>query len=242
MRNETHKNKGDTTMIFLNQVQNFQNQVHSNAATIEVLQAQIEQLREENLRLETHLQALGTAEAAAQSAIEQMRIAIQLVNAIDPSQLEVLHTEVENLFQPVQEFRLLEASSDDDTDPDNDPDSTPPAPTTPTPVDDIIEHKATPRSPATATIDSLIEETATIDSLIEETATIDSLIEETVLADWSLLELGKLSAKEIRKIANQVGLQWRNAQGKIIDKDTLVERLTLLKTNGTVPTEFLKTA
>jgi hypothetical protein len=81
-------------MLFTTKINDVQSAIESRLDLISSLEAQIEALRQENLEQQQFLQALGSAEAAAESALTQVQTAIAMVNAVDPEQLETFKNAV----------------------------------------------------------------------------------------------------------------------------------------------------
>jgi hypothetical protein len=85
-------------MLFTTKINDVQSAIESRLDLISSLEAQIEALRQENLEQQQFLQALGSAEAAAESALTQVQTAIAMVNAVDPEQLETFKNAVLSAF------------------------------------------------------------------------------------------------------------------------------------------------
>lgn len=85
-------------MLFQNKINQLNATVSNINNTIEDLSRQIEQLREQKLALETHLQELGSAENAAESALVQVQTAINMIEAISPDQLVEFKAAIDSLF------------------------------------------------------------------------------------------------------------------------------------------------
>ena len=81
-------------MLFTAKIDQVQTAIESRLDLIASLEAQIEALRQENLEQQQFLQALGSAEAAAESALTQVQTAIAMVNTVDPDQLETFKNAV----------------------------------------------------------------------------------------------------------------------------------------------------
>lgn len=75
-------------MLFTNKINQVQVAIEDRLDLIVQLENQIEALRQENLEQQQFLQALGSAENAAESALTQVQTAIAMINAVDPDQLE----------------------------------------------------------------------------------------------------------------------------------------------------------
>jgi TolA-binding protein len=182
-------------MIFNTQVTTVQNQVNSNADTIEQLQNQIEMLRQQNLELQSHLQALGTAESAAESAVAQLQTAISLIKAIDPSQLRVLKEVVDGLFeiQGQEDVKLI-------AEVDEEPTVTEPKPTPNTPT---IEVKS--ETPTNGSISKLIK------NLYEESNDSDSV------------SYNNLSYAQLKELCAQRGLETFNGKRRMSRVDLIAQ-------------------
>ena len=93
------------------------NEVNATIANIsheiEDLQARIEALRIEKLELEQYQQQLGSAENASESAIEQVRTALAMINAISPDEKATFKDALISLFNDDADIPLL-ASADPD--------------------------------------------------------------------------------------------------------------------------------
>jgi hypothetical protein len=85
-------------MLFQNKINQLNATVSTINATIEDLSRQIEALREQKLALETHLQELGSAENAAESALVQVQTAISMIQAISPDQIVTFKDAITALF------------------------------------------------------------------------------------------------------------------------------------------------
>jgi chromosome segregation ATPase len=85
-------------MLFQNKINQLNTKVSEINATIEDLSRQIEALREQKLALETHLQELGSAENAAESALVQVQTAISMIQAISPDQIATFKDAITALF------------------------------------------------------------------------------------------------------------------------------------------------
>jgi leucyl aminopeptidase (aminopeptidase T) len=85
-------------MLFNATITKLQNTCQNIEGQIEDLQRQIEILREQKLALESHLQQLGSAEAAAESAIEQTRTAINIISAVSEAELITFKEAIDSLF------------------------------------------------------------------------------------------------------------------------------------------------
>lgn len=85
-------------MLFNTKIQEIQSQVSANSQEIEVLLLRVEELRAQNLAMENHLQQLGSAENAAESAIEQIKTALMMINAISPTEVMTFKGAIDSLF------------------------------------------------------------------------------------------------------------------------------------------------
>jgi ABC-type transporter Mla subunit MlaD len=121
-------------MLFQNKINQLNATVSNINNTIEDLSRQIEQLREQKLALETHLQELGSAENAAESALVQVQTAINMIEAISPDQLVEFKAAIDSLFNanipalpsaepeaptPTEETIIVEPSLEEYVDGDN---------------------------------------------------------------------------------------------------------------------------
>ena len=85
-------------MLFNAKINEIQSQVYGNSLEIEVLLLRVEELRAQNLAMENHLQQLGSAENAAESAIEQCKTALMMINAISASEVMTFKGAIDSLF------------------------------------------------------------------------------------------------------------------------------------------------
>lgn len=92
-------------MLFNARINEIQSQVSSNAVEIDALLLRVEQLRNENLARSSHLQQLGSAESAAESAIEQIKTALMMIELISPAEVATFKGAIDKLFE--KEFPLL---------------------------------------------------------------------------------------------------------------------------------------
>lgn len=104
-------------MLFNTKIQEIQSQVSANSQEIEVLLLRVEELRAQNLAMENHLQQLGSAENASESAIEQVRTALAMIKAISPDEVGTLKDALISLFTDDADIPLL-ASADPDPEPE----------------------------------------------------------------------------------------------------------------------------
>ena len=86
-------------MLFSTKIQEIQSQVSANSLEIEALLFRVEELRAQNLAMENHLQQLGSAENAAESAIEQIKTALLMINAISPDEVQTFKGAIDSLFE-----------------------------------------------------------------------------------------------------------------------------------------------
>lgn len=101
-------------MLFNQEINNIDNQLQGYGDRIEELEAQLKLLRTEKGQLEEHKQKLLTAEQAAESALEQVRIAVSLVSTVDTNQVEIFHDAVDNIFTTFNSAPQLEAVVDEE--------------------------------------------------------------------------------------------------------------------------------
>lgn len=85
-------------MLFNAKINEIQSQVSANSLEIEALLLRVEELRAQNLAMENHLQQLGSAENAAESAIEQIKTALMMINAISPAEVQTFKGAIDSLF------------------------------------------------------------------------------------------------------------------------------------------------
>ena len=85
-------------MLFNARINEIQAQVSNNVTEIDAMMLRIEALRVENLALESHLQQLGSAESAAESAIEQIRTALLMIDSISPAEVATFKEAIDELF------------------------------------------------------------------------------------------------------------------------------------------------
>jgi hypothetical protein len=107
-------------MLFNATITRLQNTCQNIEVQIEDLQRQIEMLREQKLALESHLQQLGSAEAAAESAIEQTRTAISIISAVSEAELQTFKEAINSLFTPAVAL-LTEAPQEQEAEPEPEP-------------------------------------------------------------------------------------------------------------------------
>lgn len=85
-------------MLFTSKINDVQSAIEGRLDLITQLEAQIEALRQENLEQQQFLQALGSAEAAAESALTQVQTAIAMINHVDEDQLQVFKDAILSAF------------------------------------------------------------------------------------------------------------------------------------------------
>ncbi|MFN7809465.1 MAG: SAP domain-containing protein [Pseudanabaena sp.] len=113
-------------MLFNTKIQEIQSQVSANSLEIEALLLRVEELRAQNLAMENHLQQLGSAENAAESAIEQVRTALAMIKAISPDELQTFKGAIDSLFD-CERPQLAACSEPVESDPDPEPEPEPPS-------------------------------------------------------------------------------------------------------------------
>jgi hypothetical protein len=189
-------------MLFQNRIDQTEHQLFNISTTIEDLQRQIDQLRTDKLNLETYLQQLGSAENAAESAINQVSTAISMIEAISPDQLVTFKEAIDALFS--SDVPILASASPD-----------------PEPQADGFF----PDDDDTETIDTVIVEPTLEDFIDADAPTISQVLKDEYNQtatnghpNW----LKRLSVAKLRAIAKQNGV---DDQG---NKATLVLRLTTL--------------
>ncbi len=72
-------------MLFAGKINEVNATIANISQEIEDLQSRIEALRIEKLELEQYQQQLGSAENASESAIEQVKTALAMIDAISPA-------------------------------------------------------------------------------------------------------------------------------------------------------------
>ena len=105
-------------MLFADKMTKVNATISQISHEIEDLQARIEALRIEKLELEQYQQQLGSAENAAESAIEQVRTALAMIKAISPDEVETLKDALISLFTDDDADIPLLASADPDPEPE----------------------------------------------------------------------------------------------------------------------------
>jgi hypothetical protein len=139
-------------MLFLDKTIQIDATIANITTEIEELELRIERLRSEKLAAEQYRQQLGSCESAAESAIEQVRTAVTMIQAVSPDVLATFKQAIDALFTgseallEAENAPALPAAIDVDvtgefpTDPtDPAPDSEDPAPTkTETVIDTLV--------------------------------------------------------------------------------------------------------
>lgn len=113
-------------MLFNTKIQEIQSQVSANSLEIEALLLRVEELRAQNLAMENHLQQLGSAENAAESAIEQIKTALMMINAISPTEVQTFKGAIDSLFD-CERPQLAACSEPVESDPEPEPEPEPPS-------------------------------------------------------------------------------------------------------------------
>lgn len=113
-------------MLFNTKIQEIQSQVSANSLEIEALLLRVEELRAQNLAMENHLQQLGSAENAAESAIEQIKTALMMITAISPDEVQTFKGAINSLFD-CERPQLMAHSEPVESDPDPEPEPEPPS-------------------------------------------------------------------------------------------------------------------
>ncbi len=85
-------------MLFNLQIGNIDGALQNYTDRISDLEQQLVTLREEQSQLQEHKQKLLTAEQAAESALEQVKLAVNLVGSVDNTQVEVLQNAIDKVF------------------------------------------------------------------------------------------------------------------------------------------------
>lgn len=89
-------------MLFKLKVNEVNSTIKSNTGQIEEYLTTVEDLQEENKKLKEYLQQLGSASTASESALDQLKTAYLMLKKIDPSQMDVLKQEVDNLYLQIK--------------------------------------------------------------------------------------------------------------------------------------------
>ena len=85
-------------MLFTARISQIETAITDRLDLIAELEQRIEALRQENLEQQQFLQALGSAESAATSALGMVTNAIAMIRTVDPSQLEIFCMAIEAAF------------------------------------------------------------------------------------------------------------------------------------------------
>jgi hypothetical protein len=104
-------------MLFASKINEVNATIAGISHEIEDLQARIEALRIEKLELEQYQQQLGSAENASESAIEQVRTALAMIDVISPAERETFKEALISLFNDEGDIPLL-ASAEPDPEPE----------------------------------------------------------------------------------------------------------------------------
>ncbi len=107
-------------MLFASKINQVNASIAGISQEIEDLQSRIEALRIEKLELEQHQQQLGSAENASESAIEQVKTALAMIDAISPAERETFKDALMSLFADRNTPLLASASPDPDPEPSDD--------------------------------------------------------------------------------------------------------------------------
>ena len=107
-------------MLFADKINEVNATIVNISQEIEDLQARIEDLRIEKLELEQYQQQLGSAENASESAIEQVKTALAMIDAISPAERETFKDALMSLFADRNTPLLASASPDPDPEPSDD--------------------------------------------------------------------------------------------------------------------------
>ena len=107
-------------MLFASKISEVTATISQISHEIEDLQARIEALRIEKLELEQYQQQLGSAENASESAIEQVRTALAMIDVISPAERETFKDALISLFDDADIPLLASAEPDPDPEPSDD--------------------------------------------------------------------------------------------------------------------------
>jgi hypothetical protein len=107
-------------MLFADKMTKVNATISQISHEIEDLQARIEALRIEKLELEQYQQQLGSAENAAESAIEQVRTALAMIKAISPDEKATFKVALISLFDDADIPLLASAEPDPEPEPSDD--------------------------------------------------------------------------------------------------------------------------
>ncbi len=97
-------------MLFKRKIAEVHEQIQFNSTEIERLLEKIAKLRSQNQKLEDYLQKLLSAEAAAESSLEQLKTAYLILKGIDSSQMELLKQEADHLYRQVNNNKSSKTS------------------------------------------------------------------------------------------------------------------------------------
>jgi hypothetical protein len=107
-------------MLFASKINEVNASIAGISQEIEDLQSRIEALRIEKLELEQHQQQLGSAENASESAIEQVKTALAMIDAISPAERETFKNALISLFDDADIPLLASAEPDPEPEPSDD--------------------------------------------------------------------------------------------------------------------------
>jgi hypothetical protein len=107
-------------MLFASKINEVNASIAGISQEIEDLQSRIEDLRIEKLELEQHQQQLGSAENASESAIEQVKTALAMIDAISPAERETFKNALISLFDDADIPLLASAEPDPEPEPSDD--------------------------------------------------------------------------------------------------------------------------
>jgi len=113
-------------MLFASKINQVSTTIANISQEIEDLQKKIEWLRSEKLELEQYQQQLGSAENAAESAIEQIKTALMMINAISPTEVQTFKGAINSLFD-CERPQLAACSEPVESDPEPEPEPEPPS-------------------------------------------------------------------------------------------------------------------
>jgi len=88
-------------MLFNHKFSEISGQIEENISQADKLSQKLQDLEAENQKYQEYLQKLETASKASESALEQLRNAFYLLQDIDPSQLDILKQEIDNVYQEI---------------------------------------------------------------------------------------------------------------------------------------------
>jgi TolA-binding protein len=112
-------------MLFASKINEVNATIANISQEIEDLQARIEDLRIEKLELEQYQQQLGSAENASESAIEQVKTALAMIDAISPAERETFKDALMSLFADRNIPLLASAEPDPEPEPSDDENNPP---------------------------------------------------------------------------------------------------------------------